>query len=168
MARVAVEAPAAVADHAVADAPAQAAPPALAATTTTTMTVRTSHGQPDDGGGDVTAQPSTEAPAVYLVPTARWRNASGEYGGYDYQMIALAADGEVLGQHICSSPQWALHDLHNRAGMHGVYERKFGQWGDGGQYRIVQVEHWDMLPKPVRDAADTWAAINADATEVDA
>lgn len=70
-------------------------------------------------------------PKVYIF-------ANGRFGTEDVQMLALADDGEVLAGHICSSPSFARGDLHDRPSRHDAYVRKYGAWGDGDRYELVE------------------------------
>ena len=56
----------------------------------------------------------------------------------DWYVIALADDGEVLAEHICSSPAFFRGDLHDRPFRRDAYVRKYGTWGDGDRYELVE------------------------------
>jgi hypothetical protein len=71
----------------------------------------------------------------------------------DHMGVAIAEDGEVLASHVCSSPSFFQQDLHG-AWRAEVYVKKFGGYGDGEFYRIVQCAP-DEVPEEVfkRNAA---------------
>jgi hypothetical protein len=68
----------------------------------------------------------------------------------DVAMWAVAEDGEALAQHICSNRSYGRFDLHDR--RRDVYEAKFGGFGDGVHYQLVEVHTWSDVPQEVRDA----------------
>jgi len=82
---------------------------------------------------DIKAAELSAKPKVYLF-------ANGTFGTEDLQMVALADDGEVLASHICSSKAWGRHDLHDAPFRHAEYVRKYGTWGDGGRYELVECD----------------------------
>jgi hypothetical protein len=64
--------------------------------------------------------------------------------GADYVMGAITEDGDVIHTWVCSNPSWARHDLHDRFGAEKFYIEKFGGYGDGVFYQIVDTggEYW--------------------------
>lgn len=80
-------------------------------------------------------------PKVYI--------GGADWGSGDVSMWACAEDGEILAQHICSSRGWGRTDLHNRRKQ--VYIDKFGGFGDGEFYNLVEVHTWSDVPLEVRD-----------------
>lgn len=70
-------------------------------------------------------------PKVYLFPANPW-------GSGDLEMLALCEDGEVVARHICSNPGWGRHDLHDVVWRHPRWVEKFGGWGDGEFYQLVE------------------------------
>lgn len=61
----------------------------------------------------------------------------------DHMGVAIAEDGEVLASHVCSSPRFFQHDLHG-AWRAEVYAKKFGGYGDGEFYQVVQCSANDV------------------------
>jgi hypothetical protein len=76
-----------------------------------------------------------ELPKVYIYCT--WKSPEGRNPAY--VMVAVTEDAELLGSHICTHPTFAMGDLHNQPGRHAAYVEKYGVWGDGGRYRVVQI-----------------------------
>ena len=75
-------------------------------------------------------------PKVYC-----WANSGA---GTDWQAwIAMAEDGQVIKQHICSHESWARTDLHDR--FPELWKEKFGGFGDGQFYVLV----WEVAPADV-------------------
>jgi hypothetical protein len=85
-----------------------------------------------------------ELPKVYLYCSDVWKSPEGRIT--DYVMVAVAEDGEHLGSHLCSHPSFAMGDLHNQRARHEAYAAKFGEWGDGTAYRVVQVPFGEEPP----------------------
>lgn len=87
-------------------------------------------------------------PKVYLID-------NGVCTGFgDHHGLAVADDGEVLAEHICSSPGYFRHDLHDSSHRHEAYARKFGGWGAGNYY--------DLIEKPTDEQREAvWAANQA-------
>jgi hypothetical protein len=78
-----------------------------------------------------------ELPTVYIYCASTWKSPEGRIT--DYHMVAVSDDAELLGSHICTHPTFAMGDLHNQPGRHAAYAEKYGVWGDGGRYRVVQI-----------------------------
>lgn len=78
-------------------------------------------------------------------------------------MAAVSEDGEVLGRHTCDHSSFALGDLHNQRARHAAYEAKYGGWGDGQFYKVIQVPVGEEPPAEVMEAI---RAKNAAAEEV--
>lgn len=70
-------------------------------------------------------------PTVYLTSFAQL--TLGHHAA-----VALADDGEILAEHVCSSRDFFRSDLHDRPFRHNAYIRKYGRWGDGDRYELVQ------------------------------
>lgn len=75
--------------------------------------------------------PISDKPKVYLT-------SFGTFGPNDHAAVALADDGEVLAEHVCSSPSFFRGDLHDRPFRRDAYLRKYGAWGDGDRYELVE------------------------------
>ncbi|GAA2566128.1 hypothetical protein GCM10010435_44100 [Winogradskya consettensis] len=75
--------------------------------------------------------PISDKPKVYLTSFM-------QLGTGDHAAVALADDGEVLAEHVCSSPTFFRGDLHDRPFRHDAYLRKYGAWGDGDRYELVE------------------------------
>lgn len=88
-----------------------------------------------------------DLPKVYIYSAGRFGGPDG-----DYLMVAVAEDGAGLGSHICSSPAWAMGDLHDRTYRHAAYEAKFGGWGNGVHYDVVVVPDGQAPPDGAMDA----------------
>lgn len=86
----------------------------------------------------------SELPKVYIYP-------AGKFGGEDVVMVAMNEDASFVLSHVCSDPSWAYEDLHVRRQV--KYEEKFGGFGDGQFYEIVQVKKADDIPLDVLVAA---------------
>lgn len=98
-------------------------------------------------------------PVVYIFATSCWIDSGVA------SFIALTDDGDVLGTHICSSLDWARHDLHGRPGMAQAYIDKYGRWNAPGEpgedrYELVVLAMREVPPLPVLEA---WLAKNPDA-----
>lgn len=78
----------------------------------------------------------------------------GTTGGHydDYLMVAVAEDGTELGRHVCSHPSFAMGDLHNQRPRHDAYAAKFGHWGDGEFYKVIQLRVGESPPGEVMEA----------------
>lgn len=64
--------------------------------------------------------------------------------GTDWQVwVAMAEDGEVITEHVCSHESWARTDLHDR--KTDLYAAKYGGYGDGEFYNLV----WAVAPPNV-------------------
>lgn len=85
-----------------------------------------------------------ELPKVYIYCSGTWKSPEGRIT--DYVMVAVSEDAELLGSHICSHPSFAMGDLHNQRGRHQAYIDRFGGWGNGEYYRVVQVPFGDEPP----------------------
>ena len=78
----------------------------------------------------------SELPKVYV-----WCNSGG---GTDFQgWLAMAEDGEVITNHVCSHESWARTDMHDRKAE--AYTKKFGGHEDGVFYNLV----WEVPPDEV-------------------
>lgn len=89
-------------------------------------------------------QTTVELPKVYIYP-------AGKFGLDDYFMVALADTGDWALEHVCSDTSWGRHDLHDR--KRKFYEERFGGFGDGEFYDLVQVDSADEIPLPTLVAA---------------
>lgn len=81
---------------------------------------------------------SKSLPKVYIYPAGYFA------GGHDVVMIALHEAGDWNLQHVCSDPAYGRQDLHDR--RVSAYQDKFGGFGDGEFYEIVQVDKADDIP----------------------
>lgn len=79
-------------------------------------------------------------PKVYIF-------ANDSFGLSDLSCLAVAEDGEVLAQHICSDIGYARHDLHDAEWRHNAYRVKFGQHGSG--YEVVVLPVGEYPPDEV-------------------
>lgn len=93
-------------------------------------------------------------PKVYIYP-------AGRFGEDDVVMVALAESGDWSLSHVCSSPVFGMFDLHDRRCVE--YQEKFGGFGDGTYYDIVQVDKADDIPLETLVAA---GVRNPDGTRV--
>lgn len=85
-----------------------------------------------------------ELPKVYIYCAGTYRSPEGRI--VDYQMVAVSDDASLLGVHICSHPSFAMGDLHNQRYRHEAYVEKYGEWGNGSRYRVVQVPFGEQPP----------------------
>ena len=86
-------------------------------------------------------------PKVYIYCASTWGNPV-----HDYVMVAVSEDGVGLGSHVCSSPSWARNDLHDLPHRHDAYVKKFGGWGAGEFYDLVEVPPGQAPPDEVMAA----------------
>jgi hypothetical protein len=100
--------------------------------------------------GHIPAAP--ELPKVYLYCADIFENPGSSVHPFDYLMIAVAEDGEGLGAHTCTDPSFAVGDLHNQRPRHAAYEARFGGWGDGQFYKVIQIPVGELPPEPVMEA----------------
>lgn len=84
-----------------------------------------------------------QLPKVYILCLGRF----GVGDDADYTMAAIADDGERLGHHICSHPNWAMHDLHDHFNRE-AYIKKYGGHNSDGEdrYELVRVDGVENLP----------------------
>lgn len=75
----------------------------------------------------------------------------------DHHAVAMADDGEVLLSWTCSNHTFFRYDLHDRHNFEGegvivkaLYEQKFGGFGDGKFYQLVECDLFD-IPVEVRE-----------------
>lgn len=103
------------------------------------------------------APPAPDLPKVYLFTIGTYAPAGNVHMG------AMADDGEILAVQFCSSPTYARRDLHDRESRHPTYVRKYGTWGDGTAYTLV--EHSpppDVMNRYTRRAAADGVPVDPD------
>jgi hypothetical protein len=101
-----------------------------------------------------------DLPVVYLFCAAEVTYGAGQT---DYRMMAIADDGDVLAEHICSDPSFGPYDLHKRESRHATYAAKFGEWGDGVRYTVVEIPYRQPGPPGFDAAVKALLAAEADA-----
>lgn len=91
-------------------------------------------------------------PVVYIYCADVYELPATSPHPFDYRMVAVAEDGTGLGEHICADPSFWRGDLHNQRPRHEAYAAKFGGWGDGRFYRVVEIPVGELPPEPVMEA----------------
>ena len=95
-------------------------------------------------------------PKVYIF-------ANGQFGNTDdIHVMAVAEDGEIVAEHICSSMSYARCDLHDASWRHKFYIVKFGGYGDGKFYDVVMVPLDGDLPEEVDRRLTAWIEADID------
>lgn len=79
-------------------------------------------------------------PRIYLFPGAPIETRAGR----DYPCYALAEDGTVLGSHICSSPRYLRHDLHDYPARRRACQRHYPEG-----YELVVLGSREEVPGEV-------------------
>jgi hypothetical protein len=96
-----------------------------------------------------------DLPKVYLT-SFQWLPPG------DHVAVAVADDGELLAQHICSAPSFFRHDLHDIESRRDAYVRKYGRWGDGDRYQLVECPAAEVPAEVVERAEALLAAQEGD------